>query len=125
MDYTMPTDPYTTPFDPSTLIYLTGSMSTMVDSGSSGVEIRESLTTAPSGQVTTTQNTTDGTFVINSFFDIFTEISLDGGTTNWTAATGPLEVSGSSVPEPTALIVWSLLGSLGIALGWWRRRKAA
>ena len=27
------------------------------------------------------------------------------------------------VPEPTALIVWSLLGTLVITAGWWRRRK--
>ncbi len=26
------------------------------------------------------------------------------------------------VPEPSALIVWTLLGALGIAVGWWRRR---
>jgi hypothetical protein len=29
------------------------------------------------------------------------------------------------VPEPSTLIIWSLLGSLGISIGWWRRRKAA
>jgi hypothetical protein len=25
------------------------------------------------------------------------------------------------VPEPSTLIIWSLLGALGIAIGWWRR----
>ena len=34
-------------------------------------------------------------------------------------------INNGTVPEPSALIVWSLLGSLGIGLGWWRRRKAA
>jgi hypothetical protein len=29
------------------------------------------------------------------------------------------------IPEPASLIVWSLLGALGIGLGCWRRRKAA
>jgi hypothetical protein len=29
------------------------------------------------------------------------------------------------IPEPSTLIIWSLLGSLGIGFGWWRRRKAA
>ena len=29
------------------------------------------------------------------------------------------------VPEPTALTIWSLLGAFAIAMGWWRRRKAA
>jgi len=32
---------------------------------------------------------------------------------------------GSPVPEPSTLIVWSLLGSLAIGLGWWRKRKTA
>jgi len=31
----------------------------------------------------------------------------------------------SAVPEPSTLIVWSLLGTLAIGLGWWRKRKAA
>jgi hypothetical protein len=29
------------------------------------------------------------------------------------------------VPEPSTLIIWSLLGGLGIGVGWWRKRKAA
>ncbi|MHB1038381.1 MAG: hypothetical protein ACYC35_28050 [Pirellulales bacterium] len=29
------------------------------------------------------------------------------------------------VPEPSALGIWSVLGTLGIMLGWWRRRRAA
>jgi len=32
--------------------------------------------------------------------------------------------SPSRIPEPCSLIVWSLLAVLGIALGWWRKRKA-
>jgi hypothetical protein len=31
----------------------------------------------------------------------------------------------SSVPEPSTLIIWSLLGGLGISMGWWRRKRAA
>ena len=31
----------------------------------------------------------------------------------------------ATIPEPTALIIWSLLGSLGITIGWWRRKRAA
>jgi len=27
-------------------------------------------------------------------------------------------------PEPSTLVIWSLLGGLGICVGWWRRRKA-
>jgi hypothetical protein len=31
---------------------------------------------------------------------------------------------GGVVPEPSTLLIWSLLGCLGITVGWWRRRKA-
>ncbi len=34
-------------------------------------------------------------------------------------------VSGSPVPEPTTLIIWSLLGGLGIAYAWRRRTRTA
>jgi hypothetical protein len=34
-------------------------------------------------------------------------------------------VSDSEVPEPTTLTIWSMLGALGISVGWWRRWKAA
>ena len=39
-------------------------------------------------------------------------------------ATGNVTLSFSSVPEPASLLIWSLLGGSGIAIGWWRRRKA-
>jgi len=29
------------------------------------------------------------------------------------------------IPEPSTLIIWSLLGTLAITVGWWRRRRAA
>jgi hypothetical protein len=28
------------------------------------------------------------------------------------------------IPEPTTLVIWFLLGALGIAVGWWRRRRS-
>jgi fibro-slime domain-containing protein len=31
----------------------------------------------------------------------------------------------ATVPEPATIIIWSLLGALGMTIGWWRRRKAA
>jgi hypothetical protein len=37
---------------------------------------------------------------------------------------GLSEVKFNAIPEPAALIVWSLLGTLAI-VGWWRRRKPA
>jgi len=30
-----------------------------------------------------------------------------------------------TVPEPTTLLVWSLLGASGIGLGWWKRKRQA
>ncbi len=29
------------------------------------------------------------------------------------------------VPEPATLIIWSLLGALGITVGWWRKRRTS
>jgi len=33
-------------------------------------------------------------------------------------------VSGGVIPEPAACVVWSLLGAIGVGVGWWRRRRA-
>lgn len=50
------------------------------------------------------------------------------GHTNWTAYSqviiDDLVLTQADIPEPTTLIIWSLLGALGIVYGW-RRRKAA
>jgi len=43
-----------------------------------------------------------------------------GSSDPWVVATA----ASSSVPEPSTLIVWSLLGTLAFAIGWWRKRKA-
>ena len=48
-----------------------------------GVQVRESPTLASTGQMTVTP--TQGGYRIDSFFDIFTELSVDGGQT-WTPA---------------------------------------
>jgi hypothetical protein len=37
---------------------------------------------------------------------------------------GMASPNSSPVPEPTTIIIWSLLGSLAITIGWWRKRKA-
>ena len=36
---------------------------------------------------------------------------------------GSLQVT--MTPEPTTIIIWSLLGTLALIHSWWRRRKAA
>jgi len=30
-----------------------------------------------------------------------------------------------SIPEPSTVIIWSLLGALGSGVGWWRKRRGA
>lgn len=57
-------------------------------------------------------------YTINSFFDIFTELSIDGGQT-WIPASGPLHLE--SVPEPSTFVlgIASLAGLALVAL----RRK--
>jgi hypothetical protein len=43
-----------------------------------------------------------------------------------TVSTGSFsEYVGATIPEPASLIVWSLLATLGLGLGWWRKSKAA
>jgi hypothetical protein len=118
---------YTTPWDPTQPLP-SGSSSFQATMGefdldNAGVGVAIHVTQVPPGTVAVT-DTGGGNFRINSFFDIFTELSLDGGTT-WTPASGPLSLSGSSVPEPTTLIVWSLLGGCGIAVVSWRRKRTA
>jgi len=66
----------------------------------------------------------DGNFNVDSFFDVFTELSVDGGQ-SWALATdGPvrMEHHGSDLPEPSSLVL-AVLGllSLGIYARWRRR----
>lgn len=39
--------------------------------------------------------------------------------------TGITGVHDDIIPEPASLIVWSLLGALGLSVGWYRRKRAA
>jgi len=70
-------------------------------SGGGGFLIRESPTLASTGQTSITP-IGGGQFQISSFFDVFTELSLDGGQT-WTPSTGSAHVE--LVPEPGSMLL--------------------
>jgi hypothetical protein len=81
---------------------------TQLDLNSGGLMLRESPTLQSTGQ--TTIRPVPGGYMISSFFDIFTEVSLDGGAT-WTPSSGPghmeMRPDPLQVPatgEPTALL---------------------
>ena|ERR1017187_2441392 len=80
--------------------------------------LRESPTLASTGS-TTIAGLGGGQYSINSYFDVYTEISTDD--VNWVPASDPIQLELTVVPEPTTigLVVVGLLGALGI-----RRRKA-
>jgi hypothetical protein len=83
--------------------------------------IRESPTLHSLGQTTIT-DIGGGLYRIDSFFDIFTELSIDGGQSWMPDTSGPARVVLGSIPEPTTVIIWSLLGIGAITVGWWRRK---
>jgi len=63
-----------------------------------GVRLRESPT-LPSKGKTTVRKASDGTYRIGSFFDIFTEVSLDGGQ-SWSRSLEPSHVEYIATPPP-------------------------
>ena len=77
--------------------------------GGMAIEIRESSTQASTGQTTIT-DIGGGLYHIDSFFDVFAEVSIDGGQT-WMAATDSVHIE--LVPEPATLGML-LLGGLAL-----------
>jgi hypothetical protein len=80
----------------------------------SNVRIREAAQPPSLGHLTVNNG-----FLVNSFFDVFTELSLDGGQ-NWAPASEPIHLVGS-VPEPASLCAFAIAG-LGL-IGRRRRRR--
>ncbi len=70
------------------------------------IEIRESPTLPSPGQIVVS-DLPDGTFQIDSFFDVFTEISIDGGPFV-PADSSTRIVMNAQVPEPASLALMGL-----------------
>jgi len=86
---------------------------TQLDLSNGSVMIRESPTLSSLGTTTIT-DIGGGQFRIDSFFDIFTELSLDGGN-SWTPSTGSTHVDLANTPLPST---WLMLLSGFIGLGY-------
>jgi hypothetical protein len=87
--------------------------------GNPNIFIRIDPGTPSVGQTTET-NLGGGNFQISSFFDIFTDLSVDGGAT-WTPATGSTHMTlGPTTPEPSTVL---LLGLGLAAIGFRRLRR--
>jgi hypothetical protein len=108
--------------DNTTLGEFSTEMLSMVLSGTTPlgpIQIRESPTLASLGSTKITDNG-NGTFHIDSFFDVFTELSVDGGQSWHPSTTGAARVDLVDSPEPGT---WFLVSAALIGVGAIRRRK--
>ncbi|MFN0051773.1 MAG: PEP-CTERM sorting domain-containing protein [Planctomycetales bacterium] len=87
--------------------------------GGNPVMIRESPTLASTGH-TEIDDIGGGEFHIDSFFDVFVELTLDGGQT-WIPSDGPAHVT-AECPEPSTMVLFTGVALIGFG-GRWRRRR--
>ena len=83
-----------------------------------GVWIRESPTRPSIGRTTQTP-LGGGLYQIDSFFDVFTELSIDGGQT-WNPGATSMRITGG-VPEPSSAVL-AVLGAVALIRLGFRRR---
>ncbi len=90
--------------DGTSRLYDTEMLSLQLSGGGlpAGVMIRESPTLQSTGK--TTVRTLASNFAIDSFFDVFCEISLDGGA-SWSPSDGPVRVVFPAPPSPPVVTV--------------------
>lgn len=93
--------------DPTGLSTFDTEMMSMDITGGSmpnGMRLRESPTKQSLGKTSIRESPTKGTYQISSFFDIFTELSIDGGQ-SWTpsSSSNELDLRSSPVPEPASM----------------------
>jgi hypothetical protein len=84
-----------------------------------GALIRIDPTQPSTGQTTITP-LGGGNYNITSFFDVFTDLSLDGGNT-WIPSTGSAQVI--LMPEPSSIML-GVFGAAGLGIVAIRRRRA-
>jgi hypothetical protein len=89
--------------------------------GGHAVEVKTDPTLPSTGETTITP-TGGGQFRIASFFDVFTELSLDSGPFI-PQQNGPTRVTATSVPEPSSMALLGAMGTFGAATLFLRRHR--
>jgi hypothetical protein len=84
------------------------------------VELMLNPTPASTGSTTIT-DLGGGLFDIHSFFDVFTELSIDGGA--FAPGSGSTLLTLSSIPEPSTWIMYVTAGLIVSGYARWRRRR--